>query len=55
MITRLQFVKFAEESGWIVIEKGEKPLDNFFRYLTPSGQKVLVEFKEDGSIQRIYP
>lgn len=51
MIEAIKLAKFAEKNEWIVIEKG----DDFIRYLTPSGQRVLVEFFQDGSIQRVYP
>ncbi len=55
MVTAVELAKFAEKNGWIMIEKNEKVNDNFIRYLTPSGQRVIVEFHEDGSIMRIYP
>ena len=58
MVTAVELAKFAEKNGWLVVEKGEESKINnlaFIRYLTPSGQRVIVEFHEDGSIMRIYP
>lgn len=51
MITAFELANFAEKNGWVVIDKG----DDYIRYLTPSGQKVFIEFYEDGSIKRVYP
>ena len=51
MIDAIKLAKFAEENGWIVVDKD----DNYTRYLTSSGQRVLVEFYPDGSMSRVYP
>lgn len=55
MIKAIELAKFAEKHGWIVIDKEEAKEDNFIRYLTPSGNKVIVEFNEEGGIERVYP
>ncbi len=55
MITAIELAKFAEKNGWIVVEKNEETDDGFIRFLTPAGQKVIVQFHKDGSIMRIYP
>jgi len=53
MITALELAKFAEKNGWIVIAKEETSAENYIRFLTLSGQTVMVTFYQDGSIQRI--
>ena len=51
-VTAVELAKFAEKYDWIVIERD----DDAHRYLTPSGQRVVVEFAaKDGSILRVYP
>jgi hypothetical protein len=55
VITAIELAKFAASHGWIVIEKNESEDENFIRYLTPAGQRVLVEFNQDGSVSRVYP
>lgn len=50
MITAVALALFVDKNGWIVIEKNEY---DFIRYLTPAGQMVTVEFKEDGCILQI--
>ncbi len=53
MITTVELARFAEKCGWIIVDQAKNELDNYIQYLTPSGQKVLVRFNEDGSIDRI--
>jgi len=55
MIKAIELAHFAEKNGWIAIDKGDSKDSSYIRYLTPSGQRILVEFSEDGSIYRVYP
>ena len=55
MLSWAELGKFAEKNGWIVVEKNEETDDDFIRFLTPAGLRVIVEFNKDGSIMRIYP
>ena len=55
MLKALELAKFAEKNGWIVIEKEEGKDDDYIRFLTPSGQRVLVQFSSDGQISNVYP
>lgn len=55
MIKAIELAQFAEKNGWIVIDKEETKTNNYIRYLTPSGQRILVQFSEDGSVESVYP
>jgi len=50
-VKAIELAEFAEKNGWIVLDK----VKDFTRYLTPSGQRVLVEFDEDGKVWKVYP
>lgn len=53
MIKAVELAQFAEKNGWIVVDKGDEPGDNYIRFLTPQGNIVGVRFYDDGSIDRI--
>jgi len=53
MIKAVELARFAEKNGWIVVAKGDEAGNNFIRFLTPQGNTVLVQFYDDGSIDRV--
>ncbi len=55
MITPIELARFAEKYDWLVVDKKETAEEDYIRFLTPAGQKVVVQFTEDGTIKSIYP
>lgn len=59
MLKAFDLAEFAEKNGWIVIERNEENDeeldDDFIRYLTPAGRRVIIGFNKDGSISTVYP
>ena len=55
MIKWLELAKFAELHRWLVVDKATTENEDYIQFLTPAGQKIIVWFKPDGSVERIYP
>ena len=55
MVKAIELARFAEKNGWIVVDKSETEDEDYIRYLTPSGGRVLVEYGPDGKILKVYP